>query len=163
MSGKAGMVYECVKETRKGLLAYCASLPQEVYTRESEDFGWGSIRNTLIHAADCYRYWLAEAALGEPVGAFQAKDHPDAAGAARLFETVDGIVVAFIGRFPAERLDEAFGRKVNWQPEPLVVTPRWLLAHTITHEFHHKGQIVAMGRILGFPAPETDLYLPELV
>jgi len=29
--------------------------------------------------------------------------------------------------------------------------------HVITHAFHHKGQIVAMLRILGYPAPDTDL------
>jgi uncharacterized damage-inducible protein DinB len=31
------------------------------------------------------------------------------------------------------------------------------LHHLLTHTFHHKGQIVAMCRVLGHPAPDTDL------
>jgi len=27
----------------------------------------------------------------------------------------------------------------------------------LARQFHHKGQIVAMLRILGYPAPDTDL------
>jgi uncharacterized damage-inducible protein DinB len=38
-----------------------------------------------------------------------------------------------------------------------VRTPALILHHVLTHAFHHKGQIVAMCRILGHPAPDTDL------
>jgi uncharacterized damage-inducible protein DinB len=36
-------------------------------------------------------------------------------------------------------------------------TPAFIVLHIITHAFHHKGQTVAMLRLLGYPAPETDL------
>ena len=36
-------------------------------------------------------------------------------------------------------------------------TPAFILLHVITHTFHHKGQVVAMLRTLGHPAPDTDL------
>jgi uncharacterized damage-inducible protein DinB len=35
--------------------------------------------------------------------------------------------------------------------------------HPLTHEFHHKGQMLAMGRMLGHPFPpgrDTDLVGP---
>jgi uncharacterized damage-inducible protein DinB len=38
-----------------------------------------------------------------------------------------------------------------------VRTPALILHHLLTHAFHHKGQIVAMCRTLGHPAPDTDL------
>jgi uncharacterized damage-inducible protein DinB len=38
-----------------------------------------------------------------------------------------------------------------------VRTPVLILHHVLTHAFHHKGQIVSMCRILGYPAPDTDL------
>ena len=38
-----------------------------------------------------------------------------------------------------------------------VRTPALILHHVLTHAFHHKGQIVAMCRELGHPAPDTDL------
>lgn len=153
-------VYGWVRETRKGLLEWCASLPADVYLQERDEFGWGSIRNALIHTADCYRFWLAEEALGRGMDRFDPSTHPDAQSAFALFGKVDDIVAAFIAKFPREELGRSLVRQVRWQPEPLVISPLWLLAHTVTHEFHHKGQIVTMGRILGKPAPETDLWIP---
>lgn len=47
--------------------------------------------------------------------------------------------------------------------EVLRVTQRWLVMHPVTHEFHHKGQMLTMGRILGHPypaGPDTDLAVP---
>jgi uncharacterized damage-inducible protein DinB len=38
-----------------------------------------------------------------------------------------------------------------------VRTPALIVHHVLTHAFHHKGQIVAMCRELGHPAPDTDL------
>ena len=35
--------------------------------------------------------------------------------------------------------------------------PAFILMHIVTHSFHHKGQMVAMLRLLGYPAPDTDL------
>jgi uncharacterized damage-inducible protein DinB len=46
-------------------------------------------------------------------------------------------------------------RPVDWGGE--LRSPAFILLHVITHAFHHKGQIVAMLRILGHPAPDTDL------
>jgi uncharacterized damage-inducible protein DinB len=33
----------------------------------------------------------------------------------------------------------------------------FILLRVVTHGFHHKGQIVAMLRLLGCPAPDTDM------
>jgi uncharacterized damage-inducible protein DinB len=46
-------------------------------------------------------------------------------------------------------------RPVDWGGE--LRSPAFIVLHVITHAFHHKGQIVAMLRILGYPAPDTDL------
>jgi uncharacterized damage-inducible protein DinB len=44
---------------------------------------------------------------------------------------------------------------VDWGGE--LRSPAFIVLHVITHAFHHKGQIVAMLRIQGYPAPDTDL------
>lgn len=46
-------------------------------------------------------------------------------------------------------------RPVDWGGE--LRSPAFILLHVITHAFHHKGQVVAMLRIVGYPAPDTDL------
>lgn len=45
------------------------------------------------------------------------------------------------------------------------VSQRWLLMHPITHEFHHKGQMMTPARIWGYTMPpetDTDLVPPTL-
>jgi uncharacterized damage-inducible protein DinB len=47
--------------------------------------------------------------------------------------------------------------------DTLMVSQRWLVMHPITHEFHHKGQLLALARVLGHPIPshmDADLVLP---
>jgi uncharacterized damage-inducible protein DinB len=46
-------------------------------------------------------------------------------------------------------------RPADWGGE--LRSPAFILLHVITHAYHHKGQVVAMLRILGYPAPDTDL------
>ncbi len=162
LGGGVAEVYRWVRATRSGLLAYCASLPGGVYTAERDDFGWGSIRNTVVHVADCYRIWLAQFALKVDVPRYRAASYADVPKAGRLFEEVDGIVDQFLAEFGGERLSRKLSLNLSWQESSFVTTPSWLMTHTITHEFHHKGQIVAWGRILGHPAPETDLAGPGL-
>jgi uncharacterized damage-inducible protein DinB len=36
-------------------------------------------------------------------------------------------------------------------------TPLQLFTHLLTHEFHHKGQIMTMCRLLGHIPPDTDV------
>ncbi len=156
-----GEVYGWVKDTRKGLLDYCVSLPGDLFAQKREDFGHGSLRGTLLHTADCYRFWLAQTVMKRDDKAFSSKDHPDAGSVARLFaDYVDPLVGEFLARYGGDKLRTPFDLRVRWQAEPFLASPLWLMTHMITHEFHHKGQIVAFGRILGYPPPETDLYLP---
>jgi len=56
-------------------------------------------------------------------------------------------------------MDEPIQRKIPWRVggEPISMTPSKLLAHTITHEFHHKGQVMAMVRQMGYEPPNTDV------
>jgi uncharacterized damage-inducible protein DinB len=35
--------------------------------------------------------------------------------------------------------------------------PAEMLLHLMTHAYHHKGQVAAMCRLLGHPAPATDM------
>lgn len=157
-------VYRWVRQTRRGLLDYCASLPGEAYTKHHESFGHGSMHRTMLHIADCYRFWLAETTMGQSKAVFSAERHPDAAAIDRLFAgTVDPMVEDFLTAHSGSALARSLELHVRWQPTPLRVTPIWLMTHVITHEFHHKGQVVAFGRLLGYPPPETDLCLPSVL
>jgi len=154
-----GVMCGWVKDTRKGLLDYCSELSPAAFVQEDSEVGHGSIRNLLLHTADCYGHWLAGFALGKERSSLVAADFPDVNAIRRAFAQVDEHMDRFLARFE-KALDEPVSGRVRWAPEPLVVTPRWLFTHTVTHEFHHKGQVVSLGRRLGYPPPETDLVLP---
>ena len=40
---------------------------------------------------------------------------------------------------------------------PQEFTPLQLFTHTITHEFHHKGQVMSMSRLLGYVPVDADI------
>lgn len=153
-------LYQWVHDTREVLFAYCETLPPGVYTEAHPGFAGKSIRDLHVHVAGCYTSWLGSVGLEEGHARLRPEDHPDVAAVRRSFAVADTLVERLAERF-AGQLDARLQRKVRWQEAPVSVTPLWLLSHTITHEFHHKGQIVSLGRQLGHPVGvDTDLALP---
>ncbi|PYU01646.1 MAG: hypothetical protein DMG34_17765 [Acidobacteria bacterium] len=56
--------------------------------------------------------------------------------------------------------DMELNRRLTERPQQWVGelrSPAFIILHIVTHAFHHKGQVVAMLRTLGYPAPDTDL------
>lgn len=152
--------YAWARVGRERLLTWLESLPGDVYTLERPDFAFGSLRNVQVHVADCYRMWIAARGLGEPVTRLDARALTDVAALRAAFADVDALVERALAAFTSP--DEP--RRVTFGDRELEVTGRWLVMHPLTHEFHHKGQLLTMGRVLGFPypaGPDTDLGLPE--
>ncbi|GGJ56826.1 DinB family protein [Deinococcus roseus] len=148
------LFYAMVKETRAGVLNWLEALPHEVFVQERPDFAYGSLRGIYAHIAHCYRVWLSTRGLGLPV----ARLHPETAAELReVFEGVDAIVAEALEAFthPDEPIH------IDWDDgEVFTPTRRWLVLHPITHEFHHKGQALALARVIGHPHPgnpDTDL------
>ena len=154
------IMYDLTRRTREVLLEFTESLPNEIYVLERPDFAYGSIRNIHAHVAFCYLAWVG-VALGYKRENLivPAEQILDASAMRERFKLVDSIVNEALEKFttPDEPL-EFLHRSGN-----LKLTQRWLLLHPITHEFHHKGQLLALARILEHPLPgnvDTDLVLP---
>ncbi|WP_254901241.1 DinB family protein [Tuberibacillus sp. Marseille-P3662] len=76
-----------------------------------------------------------------------------------VFKEVDLLVDEFLKTFQGQ-WDLSLTGPVPWQDEEESLTTLWLFTHTTTHEFHHKGQMVSMGRQLGYIPFDTDLIEP---
>jgi uncharacterized damage-inducible protein DinB len=155
--------YGFIKSTRQTLFAFLEEIPLQKLHNTVPNFGSGSMIRTHIHVADCYRYWLGKFALKQTDFSFATDydiEHSDVKKVRDRFELVDEVVQKFMDEFDS-RWFESIANKVKWQEEPWSTTPLWLLTHTETHEFHHKGQIVSMARQFGYNPPDTDLAEPQ--
>lgn len=153
--------YGFIRSTREILFEFLEQIPLRELQTKVLGFGSGSIIKTHIHVADCYRYWLGSFASGQKRADFSFAtnyeiEHGDVEQVRNRFALADETVDRFLDTFNSRWL-EYIANEVKWQEDPWSTTPLWLLTHTETHEFHHKGQIVAMTRHLGYEPPNTDL------
>lgn len=152
--------YEWVRQTRGTLLDFCRDIEPNDFTLQN-GYGLQSVRDSLVHIADCYIAWLGSFVL------FKTKKPITPKGDLLNFN-LDDVIIRFeqvdsyvneVFKLHGNQLNKPIHRKIPWREAPEIVTftPAKLIMHTITHEFHHKGQIVAMIRQMGYVPPNTDV------
>lgn len=146
--------YELIQRTRESLFRYCETLSPADYVTEVEALGGASIRSLHAHVADCYRVWLGNRALGKSLPKVKPESIGNVEDMREVFKTIDALVYEFLNDYKDkwEPSNQASGQNDSVEASEL-----WLFTHTITHEFHHRGQIVKMGRMLGYPPPKMNL------
>lgn len=152
--------YDWVKQTRQILLDQCKQLNEGDFTKEL-GFSFQSVRDSLIHVAGCYHAWLGSFVLSQTKDPLLTKEvisNMKINDIQLYFEQADVYVDAVFKQF-SHKFDDVIERELSWKPGSGIVkkTPHQLLLHSITHEFHHKGQIVAMLRLLGYTPNNTDI------
>lgn len=152
--------YEWVKQTRQILLEQGKELNEHELTKEF-GFGFQSIKDSLIHVAGCYHAWLGCFVLSETTSPLLTKEEMNDMQIDDIqlyFQQADQYVNAVFEQF-SNKFDEIIEKKLDWKIGGSTVrkTPHQLLIHSITHEFHHKGQIVVMLRLLGYIPKNTDI------
>ncbi|MBT29975.1 MAG: damage-inducible protein DinB [Thalassobius sp.] len=146
--------YELIKQSRNILLEYCMTIFPDDLTMESSSFGRGSIRNLLVHVANVYEFWIGKHGLKKDIK-FTLYDSIDSIHEIkRLFSSVD-------------QLTQEYFDYVNSNPGIEIIydingikkktNPITIFTHVITHEFHHKGQILSLSRQLGYKPVDTDI------
>lgn len=147
--------YKLVRDSRKALLTYCAGIREQDFLRTHENFGrGGSIRNLLVHIANTYEFWIGHIAL-EAIASFTPYDavytHSQLVN---LFGEVDHLISQFLGQMEEKNW---ITLKADIQGKQQDVSPFRLFSHVITHEFHHKGQVLSISRHWGYTPVDTDI------
>ncbi|UJF33602.1 DinB family protein [Paenibacillus hexagrammi] len=151
--------YDYIRSVRQNMFTFLEELPPQILHQTVPGFGRGTIMGTHVHVVDCYQFWLGSFAfkkLNEHRDiAVHEIDRADVKYVREKFAEVDELVQRFLNEY-CERWSEPIEQDESWQGYPKTPTPLLLLTHVETHEFHHKGQIVSMARILGCPPPADD-------
>ena len=114
-----------------------------------------TIRYLLIHTANTYFHWLLYFALKKPFNLLNDEGFITISQMRQLYAEVDDTMAVFLANF-TERLDIPLNGTLS-RNRQVSATPLQLFTHVITHEFHHKGQIMSMCRSLGHIPPDTDV------
>jgi len=145
--------YEFVRESRAVLFSYCKTISEKHFIAENNFFGrGGSIRNLLVHIANTYEFWIAKQSLNHEVIFSTYDSKKTVTDIVELFDIVDIFMNEFISLIAENKLIEY---KVNEIKN--TAAPFRLFSHVITHEFHHKGQILSLSRHLGYLPVDTDI------
>lgn len=148
--------YALVRGARAVLLRYCATLSPAHFVAPVVGFNHRSIRDLLVHVAECYHAWLGGVGLGRPAPSLLPAQAADVAAVRVLFVGIDALVAEFRLQFAGQWLTPRPFASAR-HPAPLVLSPLQLFTHVITHEFHHKGQCLSMSRQLGYAPVDTDV------
>lgn len=121
-----------------------------------EAFGGRSICSLKIHVANTYKYWLGHFTGIEMSDLTKSESCSNVEEVRALFTETNVLVKAFLDEVDGN-FNEAIHRKVPLRDFELALTPLQLFTQVITHEFHHKGQILSMSRQLGYKPIDTDI------
>jgi len=145
--------YKLVKEAREVVFRLSETLAPEHYIQPMENFGHGSVRNTQAHIVDTYIHWIANFALEKSIPYLSTSAINTVGKMRNEFAAVDRTMDEFlVARFNADTIVNTLPNRGEVSSNSLA-----LFTHVITHEFHHKGQLVSMIRMLGYHPPDTDL------
>ena len=137
------------------LLDHLSTIPATDYAKVLPEFGFPTLREQVIHVLNCEGFWIHTLQ-----GLRYVDRNPAECTAvfdARLLEReVSHWTHTYLSSMTDQQLNN--DTELHFPDGDVAVrTPALILHHILTHAFHHKGQIVAMCRALGHPAPDTDL------
>lgn len=146
--------YALVKDARKTLLAYCATIAPEHFLMENSSFGRGSMRNLLVHVADTYRHWIGNVFLQKDMSYAEVQAIASVSDCRVLFADTDVLMEEFMDNITGDLLLPV---QVMLPAGSRLLSPLQVFTHVITHEFHHKGQLLSLSRHLGYVPVDTDI------
>jgi uncharacterized damage-inducible protein DinB len=137
------------------VLDHLSTLPASDYARELSGFGFPTLREQTIHIFNCEGFWV-HTLRGLRYTDRSPEECPAVTDARLLQKEVRQLTHAYLSNLTDQQLNA--DAELHFSDGDVAVrTPALVLHHVLTHAFHHKGQIVAMCRVLGHPALDTDL------
>jgi uncharacterized damage-inducible protein DinB len=137
------------------VLDHLSTIPANDYVKDVSGFGFRTLREQALHIFNCEGFWV-HTLRGLRYSDRSPQECPSVADVRLLKKEVSQLTHAYLAQLTDGQLNA--DTQLHFPDgDTAVETPALVLHHVLTHAFHHKGQIVAMCRALGHPAPDTDL------
>jgi uncharacterized damage-inducible protein DinB len=136
------------------LLARCRALDGGGADRELGGFGYPTVRLQLHHAIAAEQYWIG-VLRGRVEVAEDSPEFSTIAGLESYRDRVYAETEAYLRAVPVEELNVARAR-MTWGNRERMLVPAHVVMRTVTHLYHHQGQVLAMLRLLGKPGSGLD-------
>jgi len=137
------------------LFANASQLPIELLGKHLPGFGFPTVWEQLTHILKVEENWILDLQNKRR----NEQQEEEFQGFKALFEKKSSVQRAtqdYLSSLGEVALNRTLvERPKHWVGE--LRSPAFILLHLVTHAFHHKGQVVAMLRTLGYPTPDTDL------
>ena len=136
-------------------LDHLSTIPTTDYAKVLPAFGFPTLCKQVVHIFNCEGFWI-HTLQGLPYVDRNTAECPTVVDARHFQQEVSRQTHAYLSGLTDQKLNSP--KELHFPDGDIAVrTPALILHHVLTHAFHHKGQIVAMCRALGHPAPDTDL------
>lgn len=141
----------------RSLMEQIAELPAEELDREHEGFGYPTVRLQLHHLIGAQEYWVG--VLQDRVEADLEPDgYPTLESLAAYRDRVADALEQYLTATPKETLNRS-REFATWGGKTKTLRPAHVVLRTITHLYHHLGQIQAICRLAGLRTRFVDFPL----
>jgi uncharacterized damage-inducible protein DinB len=147
-------LHERAHRNLAALLAHCRGLSGEEIDRELADFGYPTVRLQLHHGIGAEKYWIG-VLEGRIDVAEDAPDYPTVESLEGCRRQVFVATEAYLRGCSVAELNTP-RPMMTWGNRERVLVPAQVVMRTLTHLYHHQGQITAMCRLLGKPCSGLD-------
>ncbi len=141
-------------DRRERLYRRVAGLTPEEFVRPM-GVGWSDIRGTLVHCLRAEEFWVQHGILGRDRPRHDPANYPDVASLAQLAQQVRGRTDSFLSSLTESDLLREHSVVLSSGDTVRFAVGRALI-HVIAHDAHHRGEVVAMLRIMGHEPPPLD-------
>ena len=145
-------MHECMRV----VLDHAATAPFTVLTEKLAGFGLPTVREQIAHVFSAETAWVSALRMLPQLRRFDPDTLSSVEDLRRAQREAISFTLDYLSSTTEDELNSLLPRYHEEWTSPHR-TPGFILMHVITHAFHHKGQIVAMLRLLGYPAPDTDM------
>lgn len=147
-------IHERSHRNLSNLLGHCRAFSPDELNREIDGFGYPTLRLQFHHEIGAEEYWI-----GVLLGRMDVDEDEHLYPTIESLEEYRSRVAARTRKYLKDSSTDELNTSremTTWGGNLRVLTPALVFLRTVTHLYHHQGQIMAMSRLLGRPAEGMD-------